>query len=213
MKLKALLVLGLVLGCVSLTSTVNAQPVKRFNTITYAYYGWPNLMTLLFRGVVNNIPEASGVRVGGVGPVGNHTQFMVSNHVGLGLDFCFGRTSLAYTETTTDSLGQTRTYDYELINNRPRILARIDVHMGNAKAVDPYFAFGLGYLGSSIKFNTNDPAFDYEDYDINQLALKLPFIAYRAAFGLKVYFVKFMGAGFEMGLGGPLVTFGLVGKF
>jgi hypothetical protein len=213
MKLKAVLILGLLMGCTLLTSRVNAQPVKRFNTITTAYYGWPNLMTLLFRGVVNNIPEASGVKVGGVGPVGNHTQFMISNHVGVGLDFCFGRTSLSYTQTTTDSLGNSQTYDYELINNRPRILARVDIHMGNAKSVDPYFAFGLGYLRSGIKFNTTDPLFDYEDYDISNLAFNMPFIAYRAAFGVKFYFIKFMGAGFEMGLGGPLITFGLVGKF
>jgi hypothetical protein len=75
--------------------------------------------------------------------------------------------------------------------------------------VDPYFGFGLGYNATSFKFETNDPDFQEDTF----LTRPLIPVAFRTSFGTWFIFADHFGAGVEVGIGGPLVTLGLSGKF
>lgn len=202
---KAVLILLLVL----LVSIAKAQPVRRFNVITDAYYGFPNLMTGILRIIAEDYTDDPNLKSKGIGPFGSRSQFMLSKRVGVGMDFYYASSSFEYTNQTVDSAGSAISYHYKLTNTRPRFLARVDIHFGESKIFDPYCAFGLGYSAARYKFETDDPSVGIESYDV-----KSPFpVAYRMAAGAHLYFVKFMGVGAEFGLGGPLITFGLSGKF
>jgi hypothetical protein len=106
--------------------------------------------------------------------------------------------------------GNAYSYSYSLTNPRPRFLARVDYHFGNSEIVDFYGAAGLGYSGSRYKLVTDDPVFTLANYALREI--RLP-VAFRLAFGTKIYFIKNFGATAEIGLGGPLLTVGLSGKF
>lgn len=209
MKLKCLLLLSLLTGFAMFTPRVHAQAVEQGNVTIDGYYGFPNLMTSLFKAIAETNTTDPNLKVKGFGPVGGRVSYMVSDKIGVGLDIFYANSSFKYSDLGTDSLGNTKTYNYQLTNSRPRFLLRMDAHFGQSDVVDPYFAVGLGYSAAKYKFTTDDPGFDQTVYSTRKL---LP-IAYRIAFGTKFYFAKFLGAGLEVGLGGPLVTVGLTGKF
>ncbi len=211
MKCKFLLLFALATVQIYGTSSiVKAQSVEKGNVIIDGYYGFPNLMTVFFKAIAESNTDDPSLKVKGLGPFGGRVQYMVSDKIGVGLDVFYAKSSFEYTDRTTDfNTGLPVTYNYKLVNSRPRFLLRADFHLGESDAVDPYFAVGLGYSAASYKFTTNDPVFDINIYNTRSL---LP-VAFRAAFGTKFYFAKFLGAGVEVGLGGPLVTFGLSGKF
>lgn len=209
MKRTVTLLFSLVAAWAIFAPTAKAQVLNQGNVIIDPYYGFPNLMTTFFRAIADANTNDPNLKVGGVGPFGGRVQFMVSDKIGVGLDSYFASSYFEYTDIGVDSLGNTHSYTYRLSNPRPRFLLRADFHFGNSEMVDPYFAVGLGYSAARYKFTTNDPLFDEDTYETRNL---LP-IAYRLAFGTKVYFVKFLGAGVEVGLGGPLVTIGLSTKF
>ena len=209
MKLKCLLLLSLLTGFAMFTPRVHAQTVEQGNVIIDGYYGFPNLMTTLFKAIATDNTDDPNLKVKGVGPFGGKVQYMVSDKIGVGLDIFYASSSFEYTDVGTDSLGNLKNYNYKLTNSRPRFLLRLDWHLGESDVVDPYLGVGLGYSAAKYKFATDDPGFDQTVYSTRNL---LP-VAFRVAFGTKVYFAKFLGAGVEVGLGGPLVTVGLSGKF
>ena len=209
MKLKCLLLLSLLTGFAMFTPRVHAQAVEQGNVTIDAYYGFPNFMTSLFRAIAETNTDDPNLKVKGLGPLGGRVSYMVSDKIGVGLDVFYANSSFEYTDVGTDSLGNAKNYNYKLSNPRPRFLLRMDLHFGESDVVDPYVGFGLGYSASKYKFTTDDPNFDQTIYSTRNL---IP-VAYRIAFGTKFYFAKFLGAGVEVGLGGPLVTVGLSGKF
>jgi outer membrane protein W len=168
------------------------------------------LMTSVFRVIAEGSTVDPDLKVKGLGPFGLKGQFMVTDNIGIGLDCYYANSSFSYSNSGTDSLGNATTYHYKLINHRPRFLLRMDYHINASEKVDPYFGFGLGYSAARYSFETDDPAFDLATYyDLRTL---IP-VAYRVAFGCKIYFTKFLGAGAEVAIGGPLFTFGVSSKF
>lgn len=192
---------------VGLTNRAVAQ-VEQGNIIIDGYYGFPNLMTGLLRSIATNASTTSfDLKVTGVGPFGGRLSYMATDNIGIGLDVFYANSGFEYSDTIISGNG-TR-YFYKLSNPRPRFLARVDYHFNIAEKVDMYAGAGIGYSTAKYKLETNDPTFVLTQYSTRNL---VP-VAYRIAFGTKFYFVKFLGAGVEVGLGGPLVTVGLSGKF
>ena len=198
---------------VTLTGTAfmtKAQAVEKGNVMLDVYYGFPNLTTGILRVAARSVTDVPNLKVSGVGPFGAKASYMVTDHVGIGLDFYYASSGVSYTDSGIDSIGTPYNYSYHLTNPRPRFLARVDYHFGNSEIVDFYGAAGLGYSGSRYKLVTDDPVFTLANYALREI--RLP-VAFRLAFGTKIYFVKNFGATAEIGLGGPLLTVGLSGKF
>lgn len=202
------LCLGMCFAFAGLSTNVRAQVVEQGDFIIDGYYGFPNLMTGLLRTVAQNTnTNLFDLKVTGVGPFGGRLSYMATENLGVGLEVYYAKSGFEYSDTLISGNG-TR-YFYRLTNPRPRFLARVDYHFNIAEKVDMYAAAGLGFSAASYKFETNDPTFDINQYSTRTL---VP-VAYRIAFGTKFYFVKFLGAGIEVAMGGPLVTVGLSGKF
>lgn len=209
MKQKLLILVFLVAGMAWTTPSAKAQAVEQGDVMLDAYYGFPNLMTGLFRVIANEATSDPNLEVKGAGPFGAKVSYMITDNIGLGLDFFYANSAFKYTDTGIDSSGAAYSYTYQLSNPRPRFLLRADYHFGNSDVVDPYGAIALGYNASRYSFTTDDPDFELINYSTRAI---VP-VAYRLAFGVKFYFVKFFGATAEIGMGGPLLTVGVSGKF
>ncbi|MFN8397854.1 MAG: outer membrane beta-barrel protein [Bacteroidia bacterium] len=191
-----------------LGTKVRAQAVEQGDFIIDGYYGFPNLMTGILRTIaVNTNTDLFDLKVTSLGPFGGRLSYMATENIGVGLDVYYAKSAFEYSDTLISGNG-TRYY-YRLSNPRPRFLARVDYHFNIADKVDMYAGAGIGYSGSRYILDTNDPNFIIDRYSTRTL---VP-VAYRLAFGTKFYFVKFLGAGVEIAMGGPLVTVGLSGKF
>lgn len=209
MKRKILFFL-LVAASLFVTAPVaKAQAVEQGNFMIEGYYGFPNLMTSLLRTVAKATTDDPNLKIGGLGPLGGRVQYMLSDEIGLGIDFYYANSSVSYTDQTTDTNGNPVSYTYKLTSSRPRFLLRMDYHIEASDKIDPYAAVGLGYSASKYTVETNDPYVDIDSYSLRKL---IP-VAFRVAFGAKFYFVKFLGVGAEVGLGGPLFTGGVTAKF
>lgn len=200
----------LVAGMMVSAGKLQAQAVQKGNFMLDAYYGFPNLTTGILRAIAVGATDDPNLKVTGLGPFGAKASYMVTDNIGLGLDFYYASSGFEYNNTGNDSTGTPFSYNYSLQNPRPRILARFDYHFGVSEIVDLYGSAGLGYSGSRYKLVTDDPIFDLSNYALK--AIRNP-IAFRMAFGAKFYFVKNFGATAEIGVGGPLLTVGLSGKF
>jgi opacity protein-like surface antigen len=198
-------------SAVALTGgSLQAQAVQKGNVMLDVYYGFPNLTTGVLRAVAKNVTNDPNLKVTGMGPFGAKASYMITDDIGLGLDFYYASSGFEYTNSGIDSTGAAFSYHYSLKNPRPRFLARFDYHFGNSEIVDLYGSAGLGYSGAKYKLVTDDPIFDLSNYALR--GIRSP-IAYRLAFGTKIYFVQYFGVTAEIGLGGPLLTVGLSGKF
>ncbi len=210
MKRKFFFLAVLAVGLLGATPNVQAQAVEKGNFMIDVYYGFPNLMTSLFKAIAEANTDDPNLKIRGIGPFGGKIQYMVGEKIGIGLDVFYAQSSFEYTDNYIDgTTGLPVSYNYKLVNSRPRFLLRGDFHLGDNDVVDPYFGVGLGYNAGNYKFTTTDPFFDITAYNTRNL---IP-VAYRLAFGTKFYFAPFLGAGVEVGLGGPLLTVGLSGKF
>lgn len=178
----------------------SAQIIAKGNVLVDAYYGFPNLWTSVLKAAYAGSPTAVGIKIGTFGPVGGRVEYLLSDKVGLGLDFQTANSSVSWTDSTI--------YNYKVSANRIRFCPRINVHFGNSENLDLYGAFGIGYKNSTLKFTSNDPNFGENSGNIS-----LTPVTWRMAIGIRYFFTKNIGAGLEMGLGGVLATAGLALKF
>jgi Outer membrane protein beta-barrel domain len=189
--------------------SIQAQTMHKGNFVIDGYYGFPNLTTSALKLLVREVYDSPDLVAKGIGPFGGRAQYMVTDELGLGLDVYYAKSSVEFTTQYTDTIVGTQTFKVQLDNPRPRFLFRADYHFLNSENVDFYAALGLGVNAAHFKFTTQDPIF-------NKNSLTLPGIipvAFRLAIGTKVYPVPFLGIGAELGIGGPLLTVGLTGRF
>ena len=201
---KILISLGIFASLIS----VNAQSVEKGNVIIDGFYGFPNGTVTLLKAFA---PADVENTISGVGPFGGRVEFMLSEKVGLGVNLTYSNTKIEYSETffENDGNGGTieRTYDYKV--SRPKIvgLARFNFHFFTDENVDAFFGVGAGYRTTTWKYETNDPSgFDEELKGFNP-------IGFRLAVGSRYFFTDNIGANFEIGLGGPLLSLGASVKF
>lgn len=186
---------------------VRAQAVEEGNVIIDGYYGVPDFFRSLLRAGVNNSDSVQGLSVFGLGPVGGKVEYMISDKIGLGLDFNYTKTGVSYTDIGTDSLGVSHVYNYSLSRTVLRFIPRLSFHYGSDK-VDGYSGLGVGYRKSTWKSETNDP-----NYTTQTVGGFNPY-AFRLFTGIRYFFSDNLGANFEFGIGGGgLVNVGISAKF
>lgn len=186
------------------TTTTKAQIVEEGNVVVDLYYGWPNLYTTVLKELYADNAVDNSVKIGTLGPLGLRFEYMISDVVGVGLDAGYVNTWVEYEE---EDISTSVVYDYKVSVPKIHALFKMNFHFTKSDKVDAYGGFGVGYRNRSFKFTTNDP--DFDEGNIDSL---IP-VGLRISIGTRYYFTENIGIGAEMGLGGPLLSFGISTRF
>ena len=191
----------------------NSQILYGGNHIIEPYLGLPNMAR--FTGGMNffNNGSSSGqvTKFRGFAPSGLRYSYMISDDVSFGFDLIYNYSNV--TSSTTDTLynGVTGQWEYQKataqdITKRLRFQARVNFHIQTSNPEsDSYFGIGFG---------TNNRWISSYNNAVFQKTLKgsdasiLPF-SMRLCYGYRHYFGYNWGIVGEVGLGGPLLSFGV----
>ena len=189
---KALIVLTAILIFNTNSFAQSGNCVKQGNVIIDAYYGYPYITGAIIKSVSN-----SGSSVKNLNHIGGRAEFMISDQVGLGVEFTFANASISYNDSA--NLNQ-----YTLGIRKYRILGKMNYHFATTESIDPYFTIGAGLKKTTFYDNgTNN----------NEFSFNLVPVAIRFGVGVRYFFNDFIGLNAEVGLGGPLMQVGVSVKF
>ncbi|MFY9308982.1 MAG: outer membrane beta-barrel protein [Bacteroidia bacterium] len=208
----------LFLFCAALWSAalLNAQTavnkcVSQGNFVIDAYYGYPYVVGKILKNLSNG--DDNGVEISSArntNHIGGKFEYMINDHFGIGADYTFARvTNYINTLDYRNEIGQYKVANgsYKESLTKQRVLVRMNIHFGTTSTIDPYISFGAGYKQSVYK---NDfPS----DYPINDVNINLIPISFRAAIGMRWFFMDGIGLNFEGGIGGPAIQGGVSVKF
>ncbi len=184
-----------------------AQAVEKDTKIVEVYYGWPNLWSNTAKNILTN-DNSFNISAHSVGPLGGRFEFLASDKVGLAVDFNYANTVVKWNAETTDGNGNPVNYNYKFSIPRFRALLRFNLHFGGSENFDAYWTLGAGYSSLSWNYTTDDPTYTDDGIDWNYFP-----IALRTGIGARYFFASNFGVNVELGIGGPLMTFGLCTKF
>ena len=184
----------------------SAQAVEQGSIIIDPYYGFPNFG----KKFADGFDFVEGIKVKGLGPLGLRAEYMVADKFGLGVDFIYNSFSL---NGTIDSLNNDETvhstYDYKYTTSRIRLQARFNYHfVEDDDHLDAYFGVGAGTNFRRYAEDTDMP--NYEEFQA--IGTLLP-VSMRVALGVRYYFTDNIGLNAEIGVGGPVMSFGVSFKF
>ena len=197
-KLKSILLMCLVFGA---THSVMGQ-VKQGNIIIDPYYGFPNFG----RSFADGIDVATNdIEVTGIGPAGLRVEYMIADNFGIGFDAIYNSTNLNFQVDSLNNDGSVfQTYDVKTSMQRLRVHLRANYHFVQNEEMDAYLGFGAGTNKRYLGLKTDHP--DYED---DRIGGAISPVSFRAALGTRYYFTENVGLNAELGLGGPVVSFGI----
>ena len=185
-------------------SNGQAQAVLEGNVVIEAYYGFPNLYSAVFRTTYANSAGAQNVKLAGIGPLGGRVEYLLTDKVGLGLDFAYQNSTVNYIEAGSDDLGNSVNYEYNFKTQKFGAMLFMNYHFLDNDKVDFFGTIGAGYGNRSFKFDSNDP--DYTPVKAKGL---IP-VAARIGVGLRYFFTPNFGLNVGLGFGqGGLVNAGL----
>ena len=185
------------------TNLAAAQELKKGAFQLDVFYGGPNLVTRLLDSDLTL--SGSSTKVSGFGPIGIRGEYMISDMVSFGLEVHHATSKVRYTWNGSNP------YEDQWTINRTRIYPRFAVHFGKDN-LDIFWHLGVGYALWNSKYEVirnSDP-----DNNFRSAEFKAPNgFAVRTGIGARYYFTQSFGVNMDVGLGGPLVTFGVSGKF
>lgn len=187
--------------------------VKKGNFILDAYYGYPYMFGKYVKEVVNQNAD-NDVTVTNLNHLGGKVEYMITDMIGLGLDYTFATVQAKYSQTNSvyqNGVYVNQTNNYTASITKQRILAKFNIHFATSKFLDPYATAGIGFKQSIVK---SDNINDQEDVNnLNNSFLNVFPISFRLGAGLRYYFIKNLGVSVEAGIGGPIIQAGISGKF
>ncbi len=207
MKRKITLIVAAIAAMNLFTSNTNAQSVEKGTAIFDVYYGFPNMVTRFAKKAIQ-ASETGGMKATGIGPVGIRGEYLLTDHIGIGADINYSRSTFVAGEDTPANVAN-QDYYYNATFTRIRALAKMNFHFGTGDHFDWHSGFGIGYNTANLDLVTNDPDVDVAQFD---KFIKFP-IAARIDIGVKYFFTDNIGLGFDFGLGGPLASGALLIKF
>ncbi len=203
--------LSLVIIIVFGTSALFAQNIKKGSLIIEPYLGGPNFGFALGRAVQKEIDKRSDngyfSTESGTGPNGIRGEYLITDKISIGFDYIYNEVNgEGYVDTTLNNILVT-TYTLDIKSIRHRFLIKANYHFITKDYINFYGGIGIGYNRRKLEFETNIPYF--ENTNINGAIWP---IAARLELGLAYYPIKPIGINVELGLGGPLISVGLVFK-
>ncbi len=210
--MKRILIIFIALG---LSINTNAQCVGKGSILIDGYYGFPNFFGFIFKTAYNRAyPNGINVSSSSLGPVGGKAEYMLTDNLGLGLDFNYSNASITFSKIDTTAFINgsvvTQTHHYTLTTPAMRVMFGANWHFVRTNKVDVYAAVKVGYYNRNLSITTDDPNSSISSISIN---LNDPF-AFRVEMGMRYFFTENFGAHAMIGVsGGPLVAVGISGKF
>jgi opacity protein-like surface antigen len=187
--------------------------VKKGNFIFDAFYGYPYLFGQYVKQAINQ-NSVNDIAVTNFNHVGGKCEYMITDMIGLGLEYTYATVHAKYSET--NSVYQNGIYVNQINNytasiTKQRILAKFNIHFATSKHLDPYATAGIGFKQSIVK---SDNINDQQDvHDLNNSFLNIFPVSFRLGAGLRYYFIENLGVCVEAGIGGPIIQGGITGKF
>ena len=102
-----------------------------------AFYGYPYINGALLKAL-------SSAPVHNTNHLGAKVEYMVSDNVGLGVEFTYADASVMYSDSTGNHTAGIRKY---------RILGKMNYHFATTSNVDPYFTVGAGVKNTTVYDN------------------------------------------------------------
>ena len=194
-------VIGILLAIATVQSTSKAQAVEQGTIIIDPYYGFP----LFGEKFAELVAKDSKSTIKGIGPVGGRVEYMVSNRLGLTMQYIHKSINVSWsghdkTGSAIDSTG------YLVKSN---MLIGVNLHLAASNDVlDMYISMAAGtniHDAHVIRDSQSSTKMDV-NWQGNPFAI-------RVALGARYYFTNIIGVSTELGIGGPLVTMGASIKF
>ncbi len=168
------------------------------------YYG-VNIFTSFYKTVASN--AAVNIKTSAIGPVGIVYEHLVTDKIGIGVEFGYSSFKLTYNDAFADFNGLITNYDYTWQFTTIRAMFRANFHFAKSDKFDAYGFLSAGYRGTSFNFSTNDP--NTSKLTFNGL---IPF-GLKPGMGFRYFFTPSFGLNAEIAIGTPIICGGLAFKF
>ncbi len=197
------ILLGLVISFNSFSQTLFVG-----NQMIETYVGFPNVTKYLPMLALSQEPDSITNYVG-IPPSGLRYTYMLTDDISFGVDVIFDRSRKDF--VSTDTVFQNGGWEYlsyegQRIQTRLRLQFRMNFHLPISQPnADSYIGLGFGTNNRWLK--------DYKNGKLEQRlsgadAILIPF-SLRVCYGYRYYFNYKLGVVGEIGIGGPLLSFGL----
>ena len=181
--------------------TINTNAVQKGNLIIEPWYGFPLWGKQIYTSIADTLDNFV---YNGLGPFGGAVEFMLSDDVGLGVDFIYLSHAYSGFDQGIDAQGNPITYSYEFKMERIRVHLRMNYHFSQSENLDAYFGVGIGSNNRIFTSESNDPYWS----NSSTTGALIP-VSGRICVGTRYYFDSNFGFVIEAGLGGPLLRAGL----
>jgi hypothetical protein len=191
------------------------------NHVIEPYIGFPNVTKYLPMLALSQEPQNVTSYVG-LPPSGFRYSYMLTDDISFGVDVIFDRSKKEF--VSTDTVFQNGGWEYlsyegQRTQTRLRLQARLNFHIPiDQPNADSYIGIGFGtnsrWLKEYRKQNTSsdllNPNFEWvlQRKVSGSDAILIPF-SMRVCYGYRYYFSYNLGIVGEIGVGGPLFSFGL----
>jgi len=200
-------ILKILLGLLLSFSTYS-QSLFVGNHVIEPYVGFPNVTKYIPILALSQEPQNVTNYVG-LPPSGLRYSYMLTDDISFGLDVIFDRSKKDF--VSTDTVFQNGGWEYlsyegQRTQTRLRLQARLNFHIPISQPnADSYIGIGFGSNNRWVK--------DYKNGELEQRlsgadAILIPF-SMRVCYGYRYYFSYNLGIVGEIGVGGPLFSFGL----
>jgi len=166
--------------------------VNQGDIIVDGFYGYP-----YFNGALLKAVSVNTDKVHNLNHLGGKVEYMVSEKVGLGVEFTYADASVKFQSDSTKLW-------YTAGISKYRILGKFNYHFATTANLDPYFTVGAGLKHTNVY--DNEPGG-------GKLNVNLIPVAVRFSIGVRYFFTDYIGACAEVGLGGPMMQVGITAKF
>lgn len=166
------------------------------------YYGL-NLLRGVYKAAASE--AATGLEIGGLGPVGLVYEHMVTDGIGLGVELGYSQTTVSWREE--DFFTTSLVYDYELQFTLLRAQVRANFHFAKSPNFDAYFLLSAGYRKNDWTYTSNDPF-----YTGGSVTIPMPF-GLKPGLGLRYFFNGPIGLHMEIAAGTPVFCGGISARF
>ncbi len=170
--------------------------VQQGTILIDAFYGFPYWNGTILKSEYSGT-SYDNTAVRNYNHVGGKVEFMINDHIGIGLEGTFARATVNYQRSNLKY--------YTGGIDKLRILGKFNFHFATSANFDPYCTAGIGYKNTKVYDNEPGPEPD--------LGLNIVPVAFRMGVGVRYFFSDAIGINAEVGLGGPLMQAGLSLKF
>lgn len=184
--------------------------VQKGDIILTGSYGVPNFLTTALKDAYE-LPTHENLDVTSSGSIALRGSYSISNILSVGLEVDHSSSCIQWQVNSThipdDSINTPSSHTFSLQASRLRILGILNYHFYIRERYNLYFGFGLGYNHLNINFGMNRPG----DHEMASPCL-LP-VSARTKVGFNYYLNKAIAINSEIGIGGPLASIGITGRF